>query len=81
MMLKQRRRVWGNNTDAANDFSVIDERGEKIGRIYRIGGRSRGHVWTWTVYKGPAGCTPTLEAAQAAFKAAWATCEPRDGGR
>jgi hypothetical protein len=45
MILKQRRRVWGNNTDAANDFSVIDERGEKIGRIYRtLVGRSRGYL-------------------------------------
>jgi hypothetical protein len=82
MMLQQRRKAWGNNTDAANDFSVIDERGEKIGRIYRtLVGRSRGYAWTWAVYSGPAGCAPTLEAAQAAFKAAWATCEPRDVGR
>jgi hypothetical protein len=54
------------------------ERGEKIGRIYRglaVGG---GHAWNWTVYpRGPTGRAPTLESAQAAFKAAWGTCEPR----
>ena len=78
-MLKRRRIYWADDTDAANDFSVIDERGEKIGRIYRtLVGRSRGYAWTWAVYSGPAGCAPTLEAA---FKAAWATCEPRDVGR
>jgi hypothetical protein len=88
MMLKRRRKIRADGTDAANDFSVIDERGEKIGRIYRtLVGRGRGHAWNWTVYgiavKSPplAGRAPTLEAAQAAFKAAWATCEPRDVGR
>jgi hypothetical protein len=35
MMLKRRRIKWADGTDAANDFSVIDERGKKIGRIYR----------------------------------------------
>jgi hypothetical protein len=82
MMLQHRRRAWANDTDAANDFSVIDERGEKIGRIYRTHiGQCRGYAWNWTVYKGPAGCALTLGAAQAAFKAAWATREPRDVGR
>jgi hypothetical protein len=28
----------------------------------------------------PAGQAPTREAAQAAFKAAWATCQPRERG-
>jgi len=34
MMLKHRRIQWADGTDAANDFSVIDERGKKIGRIF-----------------------------------------------
>jgi hypothetical protein len=79
MMLKQRRNRWADGSDAANDCTVID--GEKIGRIYRtLVGRGRGYAWNWMVYRGPAGHAPTLEAAQAAFKAAWATCQPRERG-
>jgi hypothetical protein len=87
MMLKRRRIQWAAGSDAANDFSVIDERGKKIGRIYRTVAVGGGHAWNWTVYgiavksRPTAGRAPTLEAAQAAFKAAWATCEPRDVGR
>ena len=78
MMLKRRRIKWADGTDAANDFSVIDERGKKIGRIYRTVAVGGGYAWNWTVYyRGPAGCAPTLEAAQTAFKAAWAMCAPR----
>ena len=79
MMLKHRSTHWADGTAAANDFDVIDERGKKIGRIYRIlAGGGRGYAWNWTVYyRGPAGRAPTLEAAQAAFEAAWSTCEPR----
>jgi hypothetical protein len=71
MMLKHRRIQWADGTDAANDFSVVDERGKKIGRIYRTVAVGGGHAWNWTVYpRGPTGRAPTLEAAQAAFKAA-----------
>jgi hypothetical protein len=79
MMLKHRRAKWTDGSSAANDFSVIDERG-KNGRIYRTLAVDGGHAWNWTVYgiavKSPpsAGRAPTLEAAQAAFEAAWATC-------
>jgi hypothetical protein len=68
------------------DYEVIDARGERVGRIKRtiaVGGRE---AWNWTVYgiavtnHPPAGQAPTREAAQAAFKAAWATCEPRERG-
>jgi len=84
MMLKRRRIQWADGTAAANDFNVIDGRGTKIGRMYRTLAVGGGHAWNWTVYgiavKSPpsAGHAPTLEAAQAAFKAAWATCEPRE---
>jgi hypothetical protein len=71
MMIKQRRKGWADGSDAANDYTVIDERGEKIGRIYRtLVGRGRGYAWNWMVYRGPTGHAPTLEAAQAAFAAA-----------
>jgi hypothetical protein len=52
-------------------------------RTIAVGG---GEAWNWTVYGiavtnyPPAGQAPTREAAQAAFKAAWATCQPRERG-
>jgi hypothetical protein len=56
MMIKQRRKGWADGSDAANDYTVIDERGEKIGRIYRtLVGRGRGYAWNWMVYRGPDG--------------------------
>jgi hypothetical protein len=54
------------------------ERGRAL--TSNVGG---GEAWNWTVYgiavtnHPPAGQAPTREAAQAAFKAAWATCQPR----
>ena len=66
------------------DYEVIDARGEKVGRMYRTIAVGGGAAWNWTVYgiavtnHPPAGQAPTREAAQAAFKAAWATCEPRE---
>jgi hypothetical protein len=88
-MLKLRRIVWDNDTPSTRneDFEVIDERGEKIGRMYRTEAVGGGYAWRWSVYgiavtnHPPAGQAPTREAAQAAFKAAWATCQPRDVGR
>jgi hypothetical protein len=80
-----RRIDWGES-GRREDYAVIDERGEKVGRIYRtitIGGD---HAWRWTVYgiavtnPPPAGQSPSRDAAQAAFKAAWATCQPRERG-
>jgi hypothetical protein len=65
MMLKHRRTRWADGSNAANDYSVIDERGEKIGRIYRTLAGSGGHAWNWTVYgiavksRPPAGQAPT----------------------
>jgi hypothetical protein len=52
-------------------------------RTIAVGG---GEAWRWTVYAivvgnhPPTGQAPTQEAAQAAFKAAWATCQPREWG-
>jgi hypothetical protein len=86
MMLKHRRTRWTDGSNAANDYSVVDERGEKIGRIYRILAVGGGHAWHWRVFgtavksRPPAGQAPTREAAQAAFKVAWATCQPRERG-
>jgi hypothetical protein len=86
MMLKRRRIKWADGSNAANGFEVLDERGEKVGRVYRtitIGGSE---AWRWSVYGiagtnyPRAGLAPTREAAQAAFKAAWATCKPREWG-
>lgn len=64
------------------------EDGRDIGRIYRTIGRSdEGHIWHWSIYTLAmmdawkvhvhGGRAATLEEAQAAFKAAWATCERR----
>jgi hypothetical protein len=57
-------------------------------RLQRIGSQpvGGGEAWNWTVYGiavtnyPPVGQAPTREAAQAAFKAAWATCQPRERG-
>jgi hypothetical protein len=76
---------WGESR-RREDYAVIDERGEKVGRIYRtitIGGSE---AWRWSVYGiavtnyPPVGLEPTREAAQASFKATWATCQPRERG-
>jgi hypothetical protein len=57
-----------------------------VGRIKRtiaVGGQQ---VWNWTVYgiavtnHPPAGQAPTRDAARAALKAAWATCQLRERG-
>jgi hypothetical protein len=66
------------------DYEVVDARGERVGRMYRTIAVGGGEAWNWTVYgiavtnHPPAGQAPTREAAQAAFKAAWATCQPRE---
>jgi hypothetical protein len=86
--LKVRRLVWhdGNTSIEPEDYEVIDARGEKIGRMYRTIAVGGGHAWNWTVYgiavtnHPPAGQTLTREAAQAAFKTAWVTCQPRERG-
>jgi hypothetical protein len=84
--LKLRRVLWddGNPSLDPEDYEVIDERGERISRIYRTHAVGGGHVWRWTVYciavgdHPPTGAAPTREAAQAALKAAWAICQPRE---
>ena len=86
--LKLRRIVWDDGSTSLDpeDYEVIDERGEKVGRLYRSPAVGGGYAWRWTVYvtaagnHPPAGTAPTREAAQAAFKAAWATCQPREWG-
>jgi hypothetical protein len=68
------------------DYEVIDARGEKVGRILRTDAEGGGEAWIWAVYgiavtnHPPAGRAPTRDAARAAFKAAWATCQPRERG-
>jgi hypothetical protein len=87
-MLKLRRIIWDNGLPSIgrDDYEVIDERGEKIGRMYRMNAVAGGEAWNWTVYgiavsnSPPAGREPTREQAMAAFKAAWVTCEPRERG-
>jgi hypothetical protein len=77
------RRTWNDGDQPREDYEVIDARGERVGRMYRtdaVGG------WRWSVYgiavtnHPPAGQAPTRAAAQAAFKAAWATCQLRERG-
>jgi hypothetical protein len=87
MTLILRRILWDDGKPSINpDFGVIDERGEKVGRMYRTLAVGGGYAWRWTVYgiavwnSPPAGMEPTREDAMAAFKAAWATCDPRDRG-
>jgi hypothetical protein len=86
--LKLRRLIWqdGGTSIDPEDYEVIDARGEKVGRVYRtitIGGSE---AWRWSVYGiamtnyPPAAQAQTREAAQAAFKAAWAICQPRGRG-
>ena len=78
-MLKLRRIIWDNGKPSIGreDYEVIDERGEKIGRMYRTDTVGGGQAWTWTVYgiavwnSPPTGRAPTREQAMAAFKAAW----------
>jgi hypothetical protein len=81
------RRTWHNAGEPPReDYEVIDAHGEKIGRMYRAIAVGGGEAWKWTVYGiavtnyPPAGQAPTREAAQAAFKAAWAACQPRERG-
>ena len=86
--LKLRRIVWddGSTSRDPEDYEVIDERGERIGRMYRTIAVGGGHAWQWTVYgiatydKPPAGLEQTREKAMAAFKAAWKKCRPRERG-
>jgi hypothetical protein len=83
-MLKLRRIIWDNGklSIVREDYEVIDERGEKIGRIYRTDAVGGGEAWDWTVYgiavwnSPPAGREPTREQAMAAFKAAWGDVRP-----
>ena len=80
------RRTWHDGGQPREDYEVIDERGERVGRMYRTIAVGGGEAWNWTVYgiavmnHPPAGQAPTREAAQAAFKVAWATCQPRERG-
>jgi hypothetical protein len=87
--LKLRRIDWGDGgrpRQRARKYEVVDARGERIGRMYRTEAIRGGYAWRWSVYgiavtnHPPAGQAPTREAAQAAFKAAWATCQPRERG-
>ena len=84
--LKLRRLIWddGGTSIDPEDYEVIDARGESVGRIKRTIAVGDGYAWRWSVYgiavtnHPPAGQAPARGAAQAAFKAAWATCEPRE---
>ena len=87
--LRLRRIDWGNGgrpRQGARKYEVVDARGEKVGRMYHTEAVRGGYAWRWSVYgvavanHPPAGQAPTREAAQAAFKAAWATCQPRERG-
>jgi hypothetical protein len=85
MALKLRRIIWddGKASIDREDYEVIDARGEKVGRMYRTKSVGGGHAWNWTMCGSavtnhpPSGQTRTRGAALAAFKAAWASCEPR----
>jgi hypothetical protein len=88
MALKLRRIIWSDDEHDAQreDFEVIDERGERIGRMYRTNAVGGGHDWRRTVSGlasydvPPAGLEPTREKAMAAFKVGWARCKPRERG-
>jgi hypothetical protein len=70
------RRTWHDSGRPREDYEVIDERGEKVGRMYRTDAVGGGYAWRWTVYgiavtnHPPAGQAPTREAAQAVGKRA-----------
>jgi hypothetical protein len=78
--LKLRRLIWrdGGTSIDPEDYEVIDARGERVGRIKRT--IAVGGYGIAVTNHPPAGQAPTREAAQAAFKAAWATCQPRERG-
>jgi hypothetical protein len=86
--LKLRRILWpdGSTSTDPKDYDVIDDRGERIGRMYRVIAIGGGYAWRWSVYgmatydKPPNGLEPTREKAMAAFKAAWRKCKPRGRG-
>jgi hypothetical protein len=40
----------GHTSIDPEDYEVIDEHGERIGRIYRAEAVGGGHVWRWFVY-------------------------------
>jgi hypothetical protein len=44
------RRTWHDGGQPREDYEVIDERGEKVGRIYRTLAVGGGEAWNWTVY-------------------------------
>jgi len=79
LTLKLRRVRWSAGSNAANDYTVLDEHSEKIGRIYRTLAVGGGYTWNWLIYgiaikgRAPAGRERTLEEAQAAFEAAMST--------
>lgn len=85
MPLTLRRMIWDDGKPSIDpeDYSVLED-GHVIGRIYRTHGTgSEGPVWLWFVSASATTIYPergramSLEAAKAAFKAAWATCERR----
>jgi hypothetical protein len=51
-LLKLRRVVWddGSTSIDPEDYEVVDERGERIGRMYRTLAVGGGKAWRWTVY-------------------------------
>jgi hypothetical protein len=57
------------------DFEVIDERGQRLGRVYRTDAVGSGYDWVWTVYgiavsnAPPAGRASTREIGMAEFTA------------
>ena len=51
-MPKLRRIIWDNGKPSIGreDYEVIDERGERIGRMYRTIAGGGAYAWNWTVH-------------------------------
>ncbi|APO53491.1 hypothetical protein LUI11_15485 [Bradyrhizobium diazoefficiens] len=62
-----------------DDYSVLDD-GQLVGRI-RHASEHRSGIWAWTcivhIPNPPAGTAQSLDAAKAAFKAAWSEFKSR----
>jgi hypothetical protein len=85
--LKLRRIIWpdGSTSIDREDFDVIDERGERIGRMYRTIAVGGGHAWRWSVYgiatynKPPAGLA-RADTREGDGRVQGKKCKPRERG-
>jgi hypothetical protein len=75
-LLNLRRIIWDDGSTSLDpeDYAVVDERGERIGRMYRTIAVGGGEAWRWTVYGmaahniPSAGMEPTGEEAMTSLR-------------